>query len=446
MGAADKGINGIGVKELTRLFAAIVQQSNDAIIVADEHGTITQWNRAATELYGYTSSEALGRDLNFLSPDGVEVESADFTQAPGDGHTVDHFETVRERKDGRLVQVSVTISRIVTDAGQLLGTVALTRDISAMVRARDELKEVERRMNEAQALAHVGSWDWDLAVEFPSWTPELCRIYGYPPEHVPTMDDLLTRVHPDDREQLEENIESVKRGASNDVEYRIELPGGEVRHVHARHHSRVDQSGEPMGVHGVVQDVTDRRHYEDELERLATHDGLTGLPNRRTFDARLELELARAYRDGVVLSLAILDIDHFKRVNDTFGHPAGDRVLTKVGEIFAEEARTDELVARVGGEEFAWILHGASAEQALIAVERVRAHIAATDFGETGHITLSAGVCALAGNMEGAELYRGADLALLHAKRTGRDRVVLAEPSAGPPGGGPSASGPQATG
>jgi len=427
MGDGEKLISGVGVKDLARVFAAMVQQNNDAIAVADDQGIVTQWNRAASDLFGYTAAEAIGRHRSFLAPEGRPDDASDISWDAGDGQLDAKFEVTFQRKDGRLVDVSVTISDIVTDDGRKLGTVALMRDISAMLRARTELEENERRMNEAQELAHVGSWDWDLALEFPNWSRELCRIYGYSLDHIPSGADLLERVYQEDQKLVVQRITEAKHGESNDVDYRIQLPDGEIRHVHARHHVRLDENGEPLGVHGVVQDVTERKRYELELERLATHDALTSLPNRRTFDARLELEFARSQRDAIVFSLAILDIDHFKRVNDTYGHPAGDRVLSRMGEVFTAEARSDELVARVGGEEFAWILHGVEPEQALIAVERVRARVAATDFGEVGRVTLSVGVCAVTDGMDSAALYRGADLALLHAKRTGRDRVVLAE-------------------
>ena len=431
--SGDALIDGVSVASLTRLFATIVQQSQDAIVVCDANGVITQWNQMATELYGYTAAEATGRSPNFLVPEEYGREAEESSGDSRDGQQMQQYLTTRQRKDGRLVEVSMTISPIVTDAGQVLGTVALARDISAMMRIQTQLTESEHRMNEAQALAHVGSWDWDLILEFPTWTNELSRIYGYPIDHMPSGEDLFARVHPDDRELLAEKIREAKAGHDNRVEYRIELPTGVTRYVQARHHTRFDEEGEPMEVHGIVLDVTERRHYEDELERLATHDSLTGLPNRRTFDQRFELELARARRDGIHMSLAVIDIDKFKRINDTFGHQAGDHVLSRVGTLFASQVREDELIARVGGEEFAWILHGTDSTDAWVAVERARALIAAEDFSEVGPVTISAGICTLTPGMDQVALYRNADLALLEAKRSGRDRVITARDGIGAP-------------
>ena len=192
-----------------------------------------------------------------------------------------------------------------------------------------------------------------------------------------------------------------------------------------------DADGAPS--HYLAQLTSARERHEAELEWLATHDVLTGLPNRRTFDSRFAMELARNEREKVGLALAVLDIDEFKRFNDTFGHQVGDGVLARTSEILSAQVRTHELIARVGGEEFAWILTGVDAAGAHRAVERARAAVSSTHFGEAGHVTLSAGIAMWRPGLHASSLYREADLALLHAKRTGRNRIVLAPE--GEPGG-----------
>jgi diguanylate cyclase (GGDEF)-like protein/PAS domain S-box-containing protein len=163
-----------------------------------------------------------------------------------------------------------------------------------------------------------------------------------------------------------------------------------------------------------------------ELARLADTDPLTELPNRRAFTARLEGEVQRARRHGHLLSLAILDIDDFKVINDTHGHEVGDEVLAEVGRRLATTCRSGELVARVGGEEFAWILPQVDAAGALAAIERGRKAIAGIEVEGVSGVTCSVGLCdlALAGNPD--ELLRRADRALYRAKAAGRDRVETA--------------------
>ncbi|MEQ9092646.1 MAG: GGDEF domain-containing protein, partial [Miltoncostaeaceae bacterium] len=158
------------------------------------------------------------------------------------------------------------------------------------------------------------------------------------------------------------------------------------------------------------------------LAALASTDPLTGLPNRRAFHDRLEADLARVRRTDEPLSLVVIDVDHFKRVNDNFGHETGDHVLVEFARRLRATARVGETVARVGGEEFAWIIPGCDGMDALRAVERARAEIARRPFPVAGRITASAGVCDLDDAEDASELYRRADMALYWAKSSGRNR------------------------
>jgi len=163
----------------------------------------------------------------------------------------------------------------------------------------------------------------------------------------------------------------------------------------------------------------------ERAERLAATDDLTGLANQRAFRERLETEVARAARNRRPLALALIDLDHFKRVNDEHGHHVGDQTLTLVAATLAREARRGELVARVGGEEFAWIVPEADSAHAAIAVERARSALEATDFPAVGRLTASAGVADLAVAGDDPDLlYRLADTALYRAKRAGRNLVA----------------------
>lgn len=164
------------------------------------------------------------------------------------------------------------------------------------------------------------------------------------------------------------------------------------------------------------------------LQGLATSDPLTGLSNRRAFDQRLEAETERSARHGHALSLVILDIDHFKAVNDTWGHQLGDDVLVEFARRLLNQARGSDLVARIGGEEFAWLLPDAAADGAADAVERLREYVAAQAFATVGHVTFSAGVADVTAVGCGpSDLMAAADAALYRAKRGGRNATVVAE-------------------
>ncbi|WP_146068892.1 diguanylate cyclase [Arthrobacter sp. ZGTC131] len=159
------------------------------------------------------------------------------------------------------------------------------------------------------------------------------------------------------------------------------------------------------------------------LEHKASTDALTGLLNRRAFESRLARELEAADTSGAPLSLVVLDIDSFKKVNDSFGHPAGDEVLIEVASRLRDTSRKGEVLARLGGEEFVWMLPGTGGEDAVQAAERARRSISTAPFPGIGALTISAGVCELA-DAGKAHLMDRADQALYRAKQYGRNSTV----------------------
>ncbi|MEA2146471.1 MAG: hypothetical protein QOG59_2058 [Solirubrobacteraceae bacterium] len=186
--------------------------------------------------------------------------------------------------------------------------------------------------------------------------------------------------------------------------------------------------GELLGYVSTVRDVSERKLHLAELERLATHDPLTGLANHRVFHERLRAEAARASRNRQPLSVAILDLDHFKDINDQHGHLVGDSVLRELGQRLRDITRASELFARVGGEEFAWILN-ADGPEAFAAAERARHAIIDTPFQHVGAVTMSVGVCDLTPAIDVQELYERADQALYLAKGRGRNQTYQYTPA-----------------
>jgi diguanylate cyclase (GGDEF)-like protein len=167
-----------------------------------------------------------------------------------------------------------------------------------------------------------------------------------------------------------------------------------------------------------------------ELEELALRDPLTGLLNRRGFEERLSEEVGRAQRYGAELSLLLVDIDHFKRVNDTFGHSAGDVALNLVASLLAQQRRASDVVARYGGEEFAVLAPHTAREGALTLGQRLCAAVREHPFrirGRLERLSVSVGVATLSVRVDGAQelIFEAADRALYAAKREGRDRVLV---------------------
>jgi diguanylate cyclase (GGDEF)-like protein len=192
------------------------------------------------------------------------------------------------------------------------------------------------------------------------------------------------------------------------------------------------KAGSLFGILETWRDMTVQKEAQLALERLVMSDGLTGIANRRCFDQTLSNEWEHARREGYPLSLLLVDVDHFKRYNDAYGHPAGDECLKRVAAAMSSQVRVYDLVARYGGEEFAVILPHQTLAGAAAVAERIRdavEHAGPADLALPGGATVSIGAAACGATHLASpeQLITQADRALYLAKKAGRNRVVLAE-------------------
>lgn len=239
--------------------------------------------------------------------------------------------------------------------------------------------------------------------------------------------DLVVPEHKDAFNSLNERV---ARGEAGSLEFEIVGLKGRRRWLDTHAVPMRDANGQITGVLGVTRDITEHKKAQQELERLSQIDVLTGLSNRRYFMTLAEQELARAQRYGGALSVFMMDLDHFKVVNDTYGHQTGDLVLQKLGSLCREALREFDSVGRLGGEEFAVVLPQTDGRRALEVAERLRQAVARTEMAlERGlplHFTLSIGVTTLVGGSANIDTLLGqADSALYEAKRSGRNRVCV---------------------
>ena len=193
----------------------------------------------------------------------------------------------------------------------------------------------------------------------------------------------------------------------------------------------IDHDGQLMAVVETLRDMTDEKTAQAALEQLATHDGLTGLANRRCFDDTLQGEWRRAMRHRQPLSLLMVDVDNFKQYNDVHGHLSGDECLKRIAGAVAAEMRANDLVARYGGEEFAVILPNQSLKGAAIVAERIRYRVEQLQLPnqlvENRRVTVSIGAATAiaSAETEASALVAIADAALYRAKHMGRNRISL---------------------
>ena len=277
------------------------------------------------------------------------------------------------------------------------------------------------------------SVDWDVwyAIDGESIyiTPSCNDITGYPRELFYKDPDFITTiVHPDDLEIFQEHrrLHYVKATGPAEVTFRIFHKNGEVRWIWHQCQAVYSSDGTWMGRRTTNRDVTALKQAEEQLQRLSTTDPLTGAYNRRMFMDLLAKELQRAGRYGEPFSLLMFDIDHFKMVNDQYGHDAGDRVLQEVVRLSMETIRQADTLARWGGEEFMVLLPRTDGDMAYTMGERLRKCIAEHVFADADHLTVSVGVTSL-GQVDTIDsLLKRVDEALYTAKKSGRNLVVRA--------------------
>ena len=273
-------------------------------------------------------------------------------------------------------------------SGRIYGGISAHVNISERVRVERALWESEERWHLAMRGNNDGIWDWNVRSGTLFLSERGREIRGEEIEEAqarPRTGDAGTKIpngqevagfleawfaaiHPDDRDSAVSAFYAHldRSAAFYTSEHRVRCRYGSYKWILDRGQALWDRSGQVLRVVGSVTDVTDRKRYEGyvreaqrkleevnrQLEALATKDGLTGLKNHRAFAEQLEMEVERACRYDMPLSLAILDVDSFKAYNDSYGHPAGDAVLQSVARLLEANVREADLVARYGGEEF----------------------------------------------------------------------------------------------
>ena len=302
-------------------------------------------------------------------------------------------------------------------------------------REQEALGVSRESLSEAQRIAHLGNWELDLTRNQLTWSDEIYRIFGMEPQQFgANYEAFLEAIHPDDRDEVNEQYKNaIEKRLPYDIEHRIvRRDDGRVRWVHERCEYIYNSKGEVVHCNGTVQDITERKQLESELRELATTDFLTGLPTRRNFMDRLEDELARFYRTkGQPVSVAVVDLDRFKQINDEYGHTTGDQLLQHFAKLVSGELRRIDMVGRLGGDEFGLVLPGTNSKDAGRFADRLRKRIADSPLTLDGQhigLSISIGVTELCDtDKDPVDVIERADKALYLAKERGRNRIEVQE-------------------
>jgi diguanylate cyclase (GGDEF)-like protein/PAS domain S-box-containing protein len=304
-------------------------------------------------------------------------------------------------------------------------------------------RTLARQLTRAQRMARVGGWEWDRNSDAVVCSGEVYRILGVDESSFnPRPASIQALIHDDDRRAFRRWLIKLARGAATEgMDLRIGAKDGELRHVHLLGEGLPDDAGRIVGVAGTIQDATERTRAIQQIHRLAYFDVLTELPNRSRFHEKLAETLDVAKRDSKPFAIMFLDLDHFKRINDTLGHAVGDDLLRIIAQRLTRSLRQDDMagmthikaierdVCRQGGDEFIVLLNGVSSEQeAAHAASRLLATLAQPIVIGTQELFVSASIGIVLYPRDGEDLdalLKNADVAMYHAKGEGRNRFFF---------------------
>lgn len=424
-------------RELARereLLNVVLDSIDVGVVVCSRDGDITLLNRAARDLHGLPAEQIppsqWAQHYDLFQADGVsrlEPEQIPLYRAL-QGEVIKNAEmTVKPRHD-RPHFLFASGRALHAQDGSNIGAVIALKDVT-------ELKESERRLEANERLLRtitdnlpvlIAYIDQDERYQFANATYE--KWFGMPPSLMvgKTVREVLgSELYEEGKESLQKNL------AGHPVRFQSQVPDlSGTRYVEVVGIPDV-RDGLPQGVYVLTSDITASKRHEEELARLARVDTLTGLPNRRSYEERLAEALRRANRTGTGLALMFLDVDHFKKINDTLGHAGGDIVLQEFGTRLKRSVRTTDIVSRLAGDEFTIILEGLHEphQAGLVAQKVVDAFKEAVQIERVSwHVSTSIGVAfvkAQAQAIDVSTLTHQADTALYRAKANGRGQYAI---------------------
>jgi PAS domain S-box-containing protein len=255
-------------EQASRRLAAIVESSQDAIVSKDLNGNITSWNQAAERLFGYTAEEAIGKPVTLLIPPERHEEEPEILERIRRGARIEHYETIRRRKDGSLLDISLTVSPIRDAQGNIVGAAKIARDITRRKRVEVALRENEQRLRLATQTGKLGVWDWDVVTNRISWSDSLYAIHGVRPDQFDgTVEGFAALIHPEDQGSVSAAIHrTLDKDVPYEIEFRAVRPDGVIVWLFTS--ATVLRDGErPLRMLGATMDISERKRTEEALRQ-----------------------------------------------------------------------------------------------------------------------------------------------------------------------------------
>ncbi|MPQ86898.1 diguanylate cyclase [Pseudomonas sp. MAFF 730085] len=414
-----------------------------AIIATDLRGVINTFNAGAEQMLGFKSEQVLGRmtleslhlsaeldahaaSLRVTMGKRIPPSQAMLVESPDAQHEAREWTLVRQ--DGSHLTVNMLATVLLDDFGLWVGHLAIYLDITEQKRAYEALAARDRLLKKLSSHVPGGIFQFILepkgSARFIYASDGMRDIYEIDPGVLQQdANRVFQRIHPLDLERVRESIRLSALQLSHwREEYRVLLPQRGLRWIRGEATPEELAGGGTLW-HGYVSDISDLKRVEEELRALSITDSLTGIHNRRYFQDRLRAEMVRLNRLSGALSLIMLDIDHFKRINDQYGHAVGDAVLQEVCKRIGQRLRRTDVFCRLGGEEFVVLCPQTSGDQAHNLAIELWQSLRSAPMESVARVTASFGVASWRGDEGIDELLLRADSAVYAAKQSGRDRV-----------------------
>jgi diguanylate cyclase (GGDEF)-like protein/PAS domain S-box-containing protein len=405
-----------------------IEQAAVGITRVSLNGVLVDVNQKFCDMLGYDRSELIGKAVEDIThPDDYGQGSRLRALLVGSETKSASGEKRFIRKDGTLMWARRTMSIGCDGNGRPQYVVSVVEDISERKQTEIALQQSEEQFR--QLAAHIPQvfWIGDIAQRKLAYvSPAAEELFGRSLEEIYASPRMLIRaVHKHDRQRLISARRSAAGGSYDEV-VRVVRPDGTMRWVRDRAFPVRDSDGKLYRIAGIAEDITERRESEQRLVHLAHYDALTNLPNRLLFYDRLGQAIALARRNQWIVGVMFIDVDRFKYVNDTLGHPVGDKLLQKVSERLTRAVRSEDTVGRLGGDEFAVVLSnlGAMQDAEAVAQKIIRSidEPFQLDGGTEVYVTASIGITLYPiDSMDQDALLKNADLAMYRAKDEGRN-------------------------
>jgi diguanylate cyclase (GGDEF)-like protein/PAS domain S-box-containing protein len=421
------------VKSDGHLLKALYDHLPDGVFLIDPSTSfIVDCNLAALEQVGMQKEEVLNHSVLSLQADVVGMTQWESICTAIRASKAYVFVGKHRHSSGAEVPVEVNTSHFEHEGRAYFLSIA--RNITERLAIEHDLSSRDAQLRYALTEASDGLWDWNLSNDEVFFSPQLQRMLGYGPSEMQTsLSAWSDNIHPEEKGRVMHALHEHIQGAREKYEAEYRLKNRNGHYIWVLDRGRVcerNAHGQATRVVGMVQNVTDRKNTELALQNLATYDVLTGLLNRRECERILPLQWGLCQRLGVSMSVCLIDVDHFKRVNDQFGHQVGDHVLRSVTKTLKSLVRSTDYLFRWGGEEFLLICTGTRSDDMVDLANKLRLAVEGMQWPDVpglNRITCCFGVSSFPDVADNPNcLFLSADSALYRAKAKGRNCVEVA--------------------